>query len=61
MSGDGDAGGALNAGCQFMDSTENNFSSPDCLKDLYITNLRGFDREKVVAEPDHVGELAGRD
>ena len=29
--------------------TENDFSSHDRLKDLYITNLRGYDREKIVA------------
>jgi len=41
--------------------TENDFSSHDRLKDLHITNLRGCDREKIVADEDHVGELAGRD
>jgi hypothetical protein len=61
MSADRDAGGALRAGCQFMGFAENDFSSHDRLKDLYFTNLRGCDREKIVADEDHVGELAGRD
>ena len=37
--------------------TENDFSSHDRLKGLYITNFRGCDREKVVADEDHVGEM----
>src|SRR5216684_1740283 len=40
---------------------ENHFSSHDGRKHLYLTNLGGFDREEVVAEQDHVGELAGCD
>src|SRR5260370_5402649 len=40
---------------------ENHFSSHDGLEHLYLTNVRGFDLEEVVAEQNHVGELAGRD
>src|SRR6267378_1545154 len=61
MSGDRDAGGALHAGCRLLGSTENDFSSHDRLQDLYLTNLRGFDGENILAEQDHIGELAGRD
>ena len=61
MSGDRGAGGGLQAGFQFMGFDRKRLSPDDCLQDLHITNLRGCDREKVVAEQDHVGELAGRD